>query len=138
MKATRKRRKHLPRKRTSAVDFDALRAEVLAAHRELSSLGIYPGLVRLAAMLHRSKSTIEVARYELMLSGEIEFDDGSGQHAKIKSLDDPSAEIPDDPDAAEIEARIAEARAVKEAEWTPPSCPIRTAKFHRPARKRVA
>lgn len=95
------------------IDFDALRAEVQASHDEFRAAGVYPSGDRIAKAIRRSKSAVEAVRKELIADGLLEFDESMGWQNMIGPSDDPEAVQPDDPDAAEIQARIAAARSTK-------------------------
>lgn len=121
-------------KHPRAIDYDALRREVKAAHEELQSQGVYPGLRVLARMLHRAEGTIHMVRSELFAEGLIVMPPSPGRAAE--AVCDPLAEQPDDPDAAEVQARIAEIRAVKEASpQREPTVGVLLGRFHRPNRR---
>lgn len=101
------------------IDYDALRLEVKAEHDKLRACGVYPSVDRIWRSLRRMKSAIEVVRRELIADGLLDFGGMSGYQNMVGPLDDPNAEPPDDPDAAEIEARIAAVRESKRDRFRP-------------------
>jgi hypothetical protein len=115
---------------------------VLAACQELiAEMGRMPGGHVVARRAGVSQSVALNARASLIQAGELPSGMLVADARFRQGLEDPLAERPDDPDAAEIQARIAEVRAEKEA--TPRRQPGRVAraKLHhatRPGHWRVS
>lgn len=95
-------------------EYHAMRTAVLAARDELERADVYPTAMRVA-------KAAGVRGVDVGAISDILRDGAFVEH-------------PDDPDAAEIQARIAEVRAEKEAD-PPPRRPLEvaTGRFHHPA-----
>jgi hypothetical protein len=103
-------------RRADPADYESLQHRVLAAKASLEREGVYPSNARIA----------KAAGIRLIDTGAItEILTGGGL-----------IEQPDDPDAAEIQARIAEVRATKEASPSArPTLSVATGRFHHPSRR---
>jgi hypothetical protein len=97
-----------------AVANEAVDAAVKAAYLELMAEGVFPSSLRLMTRVKVGKWRVDDARARLIATGAVPVDDRL-PYASLTPHDDPFQEQPDDPDADEIERRIAEVRAEKEA-----------------------
>jgi uncharacterized protein involved in type VI secretion and phage assembly len=112
---------------------------VEAAYLALVAEGQYPSVQQVRRRARYSIDIVENIRARLIIEGRVPY--VASGHA-FRHEDDPFTEQPDDPDAAEVEARIAAIRAVKQ---TPPTARVEIAivRHHRPntrphSRQRVA
>jgi hypothetical protein len=83
-----------------------VRETILAACREIAREGGYPSVRLLAARTHHGDKTCAAVRQSLIDDGLV--DAGPLRKNQYSGPEDPLAEHPDDPDADEIRARIAE------------------------------
>jgi hypothetical protein len=98
----------------AAVANDAVDAVVKAAYLELMAEGVYPSVPKIQARVKVADWRVDDARARLIATGAVPVDCRL-PYATRDVADDPFEEQPDDPDADEIERRIAEVRAEKEA-----------------------
>lgn len=127
--------RHRPNDEAASADAKA-DALVKAAYLELAAAGVYPSVNRLTRRLKMSKWTVDNARSRLIEAGSLPCT-ASLPYASMMGLDvDPLAERPDDPDATEIQARIAEVRAEKETSGRArPPMEVARGRFHHPSRR---
>jgi hypothetical protein len=91
---------------TQMIDRTKLKERMIAVHRKLTARGVNPTLPVLAASLRIGAGLCGRVRGELVRDGELVLP--APLRRKRPDLDDPFTEKPDDPDADEIRARVAE------------------------------
>lgn len=115
-------------------DKAALTAAVKAAYLEMIGQGVYPSIERLRRRLKLASNLVENARRALIESGDVPM---SESPFATWAEDDPFTEPPDDPDAADVRARIAAIRAEKEAQAVPEPIGVMRARDRRPRARTV-
>jgi uncharacterized protein involved in type VI secretion and phage assembly len=104
---------------------------VEAAYLALVAEGLYPSVQQVRRRAKYSIDIVENIRARLIIEGRVPYV-ASGQ--AFRHEDDPFTEQPDDPDAAEVQARIEAIRAQKLAAGPPPLHPVEIAvvRYHTP------